>query len=152
MSNVYDDVAELQTQVAALQSQVAQLQGTVTNINTKLNTYATDSGWLNLPLSTGIEAYATTQIPQYRKIGKTVFIRGALKNVLDKGVLATLPAGYRPNTTIAFPQVTSVRTGNFAMFARYTINSAGEIKLEAISDGADFGESKWFPISTCFSI
>lgn len=43
MSNVYDDVAELQTQVAALQSQVAQLQGTVTNINTKLNTYATDS-------------------------------------------------------------------------------------------------------------
>lgn len=43
MSNVYDDVAELQTQVAALQSQVAQLQGTVTNINTKLNTYAAEN-------------------------------------------------------------------------------------------------------------
>lgn len=42
MSNVYDDVAELQTQVAELQTQVAQLQGTVTNINTKLNTYATE--------------------------------------------------------------------------------------------------------------
>lgn len=234
MSNVYDDVAELQLQVANLQSTVALLNSRLvkaealdgqmliegTDLNTlecgryiiptvaiaqsllnaptgagsytgmievycggsggqKIQKYticrkdeklyyercyysntwgdwkifdATDSGWVNLTLASGVTAYAPTQLPQCRKIGKAVYIRGAVKNVLSNGVLATLPAGYRPNTTIAFAQVTSVRTGNFAMFARYTINSAGEIKLEAISDGADYGETKWFPISTCFSI
>lgn len=113
---------------------------------------ATDTGWQNLTLTSGIVSYADTQVPQYRKVGSTVFIRGAVKNVLALGILATLPAGYRPTTTITFIQSTSLRTGGFPMFARYTINAAGEIKLEAISDGASFGDSKWFPISTCFEI
>lgn len=112
----------------------------------------TDTGWLNLPLTTGIAVYADSQVPQYRKIGSTVFIRGAVKNVLALGVLATLPAGYRPTATITFIQSTSLRTGGFPMYARYTINAAGEIRLESISDGASFGESKWFPLMTAFTI
>lgn len=113
---------------------------------------ATDTGWVGLTLASGVVAYAPTQIPQCRKIGKTVYIRGAVKNVLDKGVIAILPEGYRPNSTISFVQNTSVRTGNFAMYARWTINAGGEIKLEAISDGAEYDETKWFPISACFTI
>lgn len=234
MSNVYDDVAELQTQVAQLQTTVSQLNsrlvkaealdgqmliegtdlnalecgryiiptaavaGSLLNAPTGVASYtgmievycggdygqkiqkyticrkdeklyyercyysnawgswkvfdATDTGWQNIPLTSGIVSYADTQIPQCRKIGSTVFIRGAVKNVLASGVLATLPAGFRPTATISFVQNTSLRTGDFAMFARYTINAAGQIKLEAISDGASFGESKWFPVSTCFEI
>lgn len=113
---------------------------------------ATDTGWQNIPLTSGIVSYADTQIPQCRKIGSTVFIRGAVKNVLASGVLATLPAGFRPTATISFVQNTSLRTGDFAMFARYTVNAAGQIKLEAISDGAEYSETKWFPVSTCFTI
>lgn len=113
---------------------------------------ATDTGWQSIPLTSGIVSYADTQVPQYRKTGSTVFIRGAVKNVLALGVLATLPAGCRPPATISFMQNTSLRDGGFPMFTRFTINAAGEIKLEAISDGASFGESKWFPISTCFEI
>lgn len=113
---------------------------------------ATDTGWLNLTLTSGIESYADTQIPQCRKIGNTVFVRGAVKNVSATGIVATLPVGCRPTATISFVQNTSLRTGNFAMFARYSINWAGEIKLEGISDGASFGDSKWFPIHTCFDI
>lgn len=234
MANIYDDVAELQTQVATLQSTVTLLNSRLTNVEAldgqmliegadlndldcgryiiptvaiaqsllnaptgtgnytgivevycggnggqKIQKYticrkdeklyfercyytnswgdwkvfdAKDTGWVNLPLASGIVSYATTQVPQYRKIGKTVFVRGAVKNVLSSGVIATLPAGYRPSSTISFVQNTSVRTGNFAMFARFTVNSAGEIKIEAISDGAEYGETKWFPISTCFTV
>lgn len=111
-----------------------------------------DSGWVNLTLTSGAVSYGGTQTPQCRKVGNTVFVRGAVKNVLALGVVATLPAGYRPTATITFIQNTSLREGGFPMFARYTINAAGEIKLEAISDGASFDESKWFPIHTCFEI
>lgn len=234
MSNIYDDVAELQTQVATLQSTVTLLNSRLTkaealdgqmlisgtdlnnlecgryiiptvaiaqsllnaptsatnytgivevycggNGGQKIQKYticrkdeklyferayytnawgawkvfdATDTGWQSLPLTTGIAVYADSQVPQYRKIGNTVFIRGAVKNVLALGIIATLPAGYRPTSTITFIQSTSLRTGNFPMFARYTINAAGEIRLEAISDGASFGESKWFPLMTAFTI
>lgn len=234
MANVYDDVAELQTQVAALQSTVALLNTRLVNVealdgqmliegtdlnalecgryiiptvavaqsllnaptgianttgmievycggnnNQKIQKYticrkdekfyyercyysnswgawkvfdANDTGWQNIPLTSGIVSYADTQIPQYRKIGSTVFIRGALKNVLATGVLATLPTGCRPAATISFIQNTSLRTGDFPMFARYTINAAGQIKLEAISDGASFDATKWFPIHMCFEI
>lgn len=134
MANIYDDVATLQEQVAALQVATA------------------DSGWRTLTLTTGIVSYAETQTPQCRKIGKMVFVRGAVKNVFAVGVLATLPAGFRPNATISFIQNTSLREGGFPMFARFTINAAGEIKLEAISDGAAFGESKWFPIHFSFLV
>lgn len=234
MSNIYDDVTELQSQVATLQSTVTLLNTRLVNVEaldgqmliegTDLNTLAcgryivqtvavaqsllnaptqassytgmlevycggnggqkiqkyticrkdeklyfercyysngwgdwkvfdaTDTGWIDLTLSSGIVSYAPTQIPQCRRIGKTIYIRGAVKNVLANGVIATLPAGYRPNSTISFVQNTSVRTGNFAMYARWTVNAGGEIKLEAISDGAEYGETKWFPISTCFTI
>lgn len=234
MSNIYDDVTELQSQVAALQTTVTLLNSRLTNVEAldgqtliegtnlndlecgryiiptvaiaqsllnaptsatnytgmvevycggsggqKIQKYticrkdeklyfercyysntwgawkvfdATDTGWQSIPLTSGIVSYADTQVPQYRKTGSTVFIRGAVKNVLALGVLATLPTGCRPPATISFIQNTSLRDGDFPMFARFTINAAGEIKLEAISDGASFGESKWFPISTCFEI
>lgn len=113
---------------------------------------STDTGWTNLTLASDVVSYGGTQTPQCRKVGNTVFVRGAVKNVLALGVVATLPAGYRPTATITFIQNTSLREGGFPMFARYTINAAGEIKLEAISDGASFDESKWFPIHTCFEI
>lgn len=150
MSNVYDDVAELQTQVAALQSQVAQLQGTVTNINTKLNTYATDSGWLNLPLSTGIEAYATTQIPQYRKIGKTVFIRGGIKGIVnDSTHVATLPEGCRPERVYHFLQ-NKTASGGVPMVARWKIESNGRIIMVFAENQSE--ATHWFALDTTFLI
>lgn len=134
MSNIYDDVALLQEQVAALQVATA------------------DSGWQNLTLSGGASAYADSQIPQYRKIGKIVFLRGAVKNISGACTIGILPIGCRPETTFSFIQNTSIRTGSFAMNARYTINSDGEIRLEFISDGAAYDTTKWFPIHASFAI
>lgn len=146
-------MATIYERVDALELAVTQAQSDIDALETALAQVAiSDSEWLNLPLTDGVESYGSTQVPQYRKIGNIVFIRGAVKNVLATGTLGTLPIGYRPTTTVSFIQNTSLRTGNFPMFARYTINSSGEIRLEAISDGASFGESKWFPIMTTFTI
>lgn len=139
--NIYDAVEQLETEMTSVLAALPTLQAAVS-----------DSGWNALPLSEGVEAYATTQIPQYRKIGKVVFIRGAVKGITATGTIATLPAGYRPAATMPFVQNTSQRSGPFTMVARYTINNAGAINLESVSDGATLAADKWFPIATSFTI
>lgn len=55
-----------------------------------------DTGWLNLPLSSGV-VVDSGLTPQYRKIGNRVFIRGSVKNIVSgNSVIGTLPVGFRP--------------------------------------------------------
>ena len=57
-----------------------------------------DSGWINLTLNSGwtMNDYAS-EIPQYRKIGNIVYLRGLVNATTAAGnIIATLPAGYRP--------------------------------------------------------
>lgn len=110
-----------------------------------------DSGWQTLPLAEGIEAYGGS-VPQYRKVGKVVSLRGAVKNVLAAGTIATLPAGFRPSLSVSYVQNTSMRTGSIAMFTRMIVGANGVIKVEAISDGAAYAADKWFPIHCTFLI
>lgn len=127
----------------ALEAKVANLESIV----------GTDTGWIDLPLDSGIQAYNSGQTPKYRKVGKIVFLRGAVTNVANRDTtIATLPVGFRP-ASISYPYVqnTSIRTGNFAMFSRLIVGTDGRIRLEAISDGAAFG-NKWFPITCNFVI
>lgn len=64
-----------------------------------------DSGWLSLPLASGVTSANGTAC--YRKIGKTVEVRAivsstaALGGSYDEVSLATLPSGYRPPQMIA---------------------------------------------------
>lgn len=111
----------------------------------------TDSGWQTLPLADGIEAYGGS-VPQYRKVGKVVSIRGAVKNVLAAGPIATLPAGYRPAFSVPYVQNTSMRSTTIAMFTRMIVGANGVIKVESISDGAAYAADKWFPIHCTFLI
>lgn len=112
-----------------------------------------DTGWRDLNLENGVQAYATGNKPQYRRIGKVVFLRGAVTNVNARNtVIATLPEGFRPST-MSYPYVqnTSLRIGDFMMLSRIIAGTNGQIKIEALSDGASFG-AKWFPINCCFVI
>ena len=146
MATIYEDVETLKTQMTAVQTTLTSLQNTVATLQEKTN----DSGWLTLPLADGIQPYGGA--PQYRKIGKIVTIRGAIKNVLGTGVVATLPAGYRPTYSVPYVQNTSLRTGNFAMFTRMIAGTDGGIRVEAISDGAVFAADKWFPLNCVFAV
>ena len=133
--SIFDNVAVLQEKVAALENAMH------------------DSGWLTLPLSEGIQAYNEANIPQYRKIGKLVIIRGTVKGVTARNtVIGTLPVGYRPTKANPYVQNTTLGSGDVATQTRATVTTTGDIKLEAISSDATFGASKWFPIATMFLV
>lgn len=62
---------------------------------------ASDTGWLSLPLASGITNGDVNPMytPRYRKVGQTVYVQGLIKGVTKTGsnaTLATLPEGYRP--------------------------------------------------------
>ena len=137
MATVYEDIESLKTRMNAVES---ILNGTD----------LTDTGWNPLPLADGIQACGGA--PQYRRIGKVVSIRGAVKNVLAPGPLATLPEGCRPTYSVSYVQNTSMRSTTCAMYARMLVGADGKIQVQAISDGAAFAADKWFPIHCTFMI
>ena len=145
MGDIYSDIATLQAQMLDVQSDVAALEQALEQ------SAITDTGWLNLPLADGIQAYGGST-PQYRKIGKLVAIRGAVKNVLAPGPIATLPVGYRPTYSVPYVQNTSMRSTTCAMYDRMIIGADGVIQVQAISDGAAFAADKWFPLHCTFLI
>lgn len=127
--------------------------GNIANELVQLEDLLSDSGWITLPLASGITAYNEANTPQYRKIGKLVIIRGTVKGVTARNtVIGTLPAGFRPSKANPYVQNTSLGTGNFATQTRLTVTTTGDVKLEAISDNAVFGADKWFPIATMFLV
>lgn len=141
-SNIYDAVEQLEDEMTGALADIEALKATA----------ATDTGWLTLPLAQGISGYGNS-VPQYRKIGKVVFIRGAVQNVLERNtIVGVLPEGFRPTISHSYIQNTSMRSGNLGMNARLAIRSNGEILIETISDGASYGADKWFPLHTDFVI
>lgn len=144
MSDIYADIATLQAQMIDVQSDISTLEQALAQ------SAITDTGWLNLPLADGIQPYGGA--PQYRKIGKLVAIRGAVKNVLAPGPIATLPAGYRPTYSVPYVQNTSMRSTTCAMYDRMIVGTDGVIQVQAISDGAAFAADKWFPLHCTFLI
>lgn len=112
-----------------------------------------DTGWIDLPLADGITAYNTVNKPQYRKIGSQVFLRGSVKGIIERNtIISTLPEGFRPTIAHPYVQNTSLGAGNIAIESRMVINSNGELRVEAISEGGAFGAERWFPIGTTFLV
>lgn len=142
MATIYEEIEVLKARMDAVESDVSDLSDFTANL--------TDTGWKTLPLTDGIQPYGGA--PQYRRIGKVVSIRGAVKNVLGTGSLATLPEGYRPTYSVPYVQNTSMRSSTCAMFARLIVGVDGVIQVQAISDGAAFAADKWFPIHCTFLI
>lgn len=108
--------------------------------------------WLNLPLTAPIVEYASTQTPQYCKVGSRIEIRGAVKgftaNLMPVG---TLPVGYRPVSQQHTYMQSFSSTNSMARFARYTIGTDGIIKCEFDSDNT-WDATKWYPIATSFTL
>lgn len=153
---IFERVDALETSVTGLITDLSNLRKQFTSMEETLDQVLNaeeDTGWLPLTLQNGVEAYSTNQVPQYRKVGKIVFVRGAVKNITARDtVIATLPAGFRPvGASHTYVQNTSQRTGNFAMYSRMIVNTSGAIKLEGITDGAAYGD-KWFPIGCSFVV
>ena len=112
-----------------------------------------DSGWIALPLASGISAYSTAQSPEYRKVNETVFIRGAVKGVVkDKTIIGTLPAGFRPNKVVSFTQNMSVTSG-IANIARWQIQTDGDIEMQYDDyPYEEYDGSEWYPLDVSFLV
>ena len=134
MANIYDDVEALKK----------QMNDVLTAIE--------DTGWINLTLLNGVQPFSIAQIPQYRRIGKKVILRGSVKNITAKNtIIALLPPGLRPSQFFSFIQNTSVKNGS-TNYARWQVRDSGEIKLEGISEGvtANWEPTNWYPIDCEF--
>lgn len=87
-----------------------------------------DSGWLALPLGTGVSAHNAATFPcQYRKIGNEVFVKGCVKGFTDvEKVVATLPEGYRPASSFYIQ-----RSTNGGKTDTFNLETNGNIKRVA---------------------
>lgn len=140
----------------ALEQEISTMNTALTSMGDTVETILTateDSGWQTLPLATDIEAYNEMNIPQYRKIGNLVVIRGTIKGITERNtVIATLPEGFRPTMANPYVQNTTLGPDSVATQTRLTVTTTGQVKLEAISSDATFGAGKWFPIATMFYV
>lgn len=142
MSTIFERLDALEATVNILINELVQLEDVIA-----------DTGWITLPLATGITAYNESNIPQYRKIGDLVVIRGTVKGVTARNtVVATLPEGYRPTKANPYPQNTSSITNGIATMSRVVVTTTGEIQIQGITDGASYGADKWFPIATMYLV
>lgn len=169
-TNIYDDVDDLKAQMSEVRAKLLALDATVETVRTTAATtksdlsnlkievdsiqpYVEDTGWIAIPLSNGVIPYSDNASPQVRRIGKTIFVRGAVKNVLEACTIGVLPAEFRPTRNAQnYIQNTSFRNPYLGMSARIAIKTNGEIVIEGIQDGASWGESKWFPLNTSYAL
>jgi hypothetical protein len=116
-----------------------------TQYDESVNYFNAAPTWTNLTLQNGVQEFTAGTPSQYTRIGKLVIVQLVLKNVLAlPTVVATLPSGYRPSRTIAFAAPT---TGT--AFARWTINTNGEITVENTSTGTTAAVN-WYPLTVSF--
>jgi hypothetical protein len=109
-----------------------------------------DSGWKTFPLASGVTAYSSAQVPQYRKIGNTVYLRGAVGALNTEGkVLGTLPTGYRPSQVHPYVQNTS-KSGDSIYFTRMKVNTNGDVSMDYTD--AVLANASWYPITTSFLV
>ena len=107
-----------------------------------------DSGWKTLTLESGVSAYSNAQLPQYRKVGNVVYVRGAVKGVTQLSkVIAILPEGCRPSQVRSYVQNTTVQDSH-PHFTRMQIQTDGSIEIKASTN--DISANTWFPIETSF--
>lgn len=94
-----------------------------------------DTGWINLTLNSGWSYQYESDRPQYRRIGKQVFLRGLIDGTAAAGtIIATLPTGFRPS--MSFNRFTCAL--NQTEFVNIQVNSSG------INDYTKAGKSRTF--------
>ncbi|WP_324656539.1 BppU family phage baseplate upper protein [Bacillus cereus] len=91
---------------------------------------AYDTGWINLP-TTGVEN-VPDRILKYKRSGEQISVIGSVKYLANTTVFATLPAGFRPVQSIAFP---ALAYGNGPTVCEVTVKSDGGIFLNGVQNG-----------------
>jgi hypothetical protein len=106
-------------------------------LDAKISAALADSDWTALTLANS-SAYDANSTPAVRKVGKNVYLRGAIKGVTATGtVIATLPLAYIPTMNTYFTTM-AVTSGAGSAVCQFKIDtSTGEISLDAKSGTID---------------
>lgn len=122
-------IANHATAISNHASSIAENANEIQRVAGLIPTPETDSGWVDMLLNEGwsITGY-TYDKPQYRKIGKFVFLRGLVNATqAAEATICTLPTGYRP-------------TGYFNIFGDIHINASGVVR-DRTKDGTSGREN-----------
>lgn len=106
----------------------------------QLNSLLAPTTWTAIPGAT--EFGAGQQVPQYRKFGDRVELRGLFAAAANGTVLGTLPTGFRPPAPLLFPTMTESGTGN-----RMDVLANGQI-IRIYGGGTPCCDGIWFSTST----
>lgn len=118
------------------------------NIEYAINAVAPDTGWQDLTLAQDITAQSSAAVykPQYRKIGKIVYVEGCVKGATSNNqTLATLPTGYRPSHQMRY--ITG-RSGTAHVVLQ--LSTTGEITFICMSDNSEVSASTYIYIQASF--
>lgn len=113
-----------------------------------------DSDWFFPTLNSIFEDYTTAQKVMYRKVGKRVFIRGALRPTATLDTSSTqsaftLPEGFRPSQAEHF-----LCQGSGANKWLCTVTSAGVVSVSryGTTEQGNVSTSTWLPMSVSFLV
>lgn len=111
----------------------------------EINVY--DSGWVDLPMASGITAYSDAQKPRCRRIGKEVMVCGVFKGAVGTDVtIATLPVNFRPAKKHILP-IASVGQ----MIGKISVETDGSIVLNRTTVEPIIAEN-WHSIACSFCV
>ena len=121
----------------------------------QLNSDIEDTGWLNLTLSNNFKNYSSESKQEYRRIGKTVFLRGVMSpktNIpgsIDETLVATIPEGFRPSRT-----ETRLCQGSIKNTWLLTVNPNGKIGFSRYGTTSNTTASAdaWLPFSINYPV
>ena len=138
--DIFQDIASLQEQMTEVTDRIVSLEA-----------MQADSGWRDLPLLNGATAYNDALRPQYRRIGKQIFLRGVAKNMTSADfVFAQLPIGYRPDTQYFFIG-SSITIDGKATFYTCQISVNGQIRINHSSSG-QYNANNYVRLTTSFLV
>lgn len=121
----------------------------ISQLNERISEISEDTDWVTLALENNAEAYLPSYAPAFRRIGKQVYLRGAIKNFSAQNTtIATLPVGCRPGTRHIY--TTCSVQGNFAIPIVLNISHYGEITITAI--GNSIISNAMIPLDTTFCV
>lgn len=113
-----------------------------------------DGGWKDLTLTSAFEAWGTSDLPQYRKIGPLVFIRGAVrtKTSIAAGsytAIATLPTGFFSTVRRLQMPVLLATSGYSQNGALYVDNASGNFQYRHLHTSA-LAAGNYLSLCCCF--
>lgn len=147
VDSLKDEMSGVSSEMVGIQSQIKSLQTAIASMPT-----VTDTGWINMPLSSTVQPYSTAQTPKVRMITiknniKFLSLRGAVKDVSAGEIIGSLPSSMLSSVTESTEFVQSMHaTNGFSNFNRWTLLTTGEIKLQHST--TTITSTQWVPIDT----